>query len=400
MVSRTRVKKYRSADVVLEHLPVGVAVYDVQEFRLLEANALFLASVEPFLDPCWLNGQVIGHTLAEFGARLHPLCSIDVFQSVVEQRKAYRGEALPLPVPQSPLTYWNWTLDLIEVQAGVYHLLQTIIDVTDQEQARQQAIRSCLNYQQTSDDEDAAQKSIEQHKKEFAWIANHELRTPITIIQGFAELLKMTETEEHLLNELTRNALTHIIDQSEHLTLLVDAMLDISKIEQEQFELDTAPHDLLALLISIVKSQRIAVRHHSFRLALNGLRECDRVIGTFDKPRMTQAITNLLNNAVKYSPEGGEIEVGLSVVKDTRSGEYREALISVKDSGIGIAPDDLPHIFERFYRARSLEGYISGFGIGLYVVKEVLIHHSGRVWVESTRGVGSTFYAWLPLKPS
>ena len=400
MVSRTRVKKYRSADVVLEHLPVGVAVYDAQEFRLLEANALFLTNVEPFLDPCWLDGRIIGHPIAEFGARLHPLCSIDAFQLVVEQKKAYRGEALPLLTPHGSLTYWNWTLDLVEVQAGVYHLLQTITNGTDQEQAHQQLVRSYLDSKQTEDNEDAAQKSIEEQKSEFVWIANHELRTPITIIQGFAELLKMTETEEHPLDELARNALTHIIDQSEHLALLIDSMLDISKIEQERLELDRAPHDLLALLISIIKSREIAVRHHSFRLVLDGLEVRDQVIGVFDKQRMTQVISNLLNNAVKYSPEGGEIEVGLSVVADAQSGEYREALISVKDSGIGIAPDDLPHIFERFYRARSLEGYLSGFGIGLYVVKEVLARHGGRVWVESVKGSGSTFYAWLPLKSS
>jgi signal transduction histidine kinase len=400
VVSRTRVKKYRSADVVLEHLPVGVAVYDAQEFRLLEANALFLANVEPFLDPCWLNGRAIGHSLAEFGARLHPLCSIDVFQSAVEQKKAYRGEALALPTPHGSLTYWNWTLDLIEVQAGVYHLLQTITDATDQEQVRQQAVRSYLDNKQTEDDEDAVQKSIEEQKNEFVWIANHELRTPITIIQGFAELLKMAETEEHPLDELTRSAVTHIIDQSEHLALLIDSMLDISKIEQERFKLDLAPHDLLALLISIIKSQEIAVRHHSFRLLLDGLGARDQVIGIFDKLRMTQVISNLINNAVKYSPEGGEIEIRLSVVKDAETGEYCESLISVKDSGIGIAPDDLPHIFKRFYRASSLEGYLSGFGIGLYVVKEVLTRHGGRIWVESVEGSGSTFYAWLPLKSS
>ncbi|MBA2677926.1 MAG: HAMP domain-containing histidine kinase, partial [Ktedonobacteraceae bacterium] len=397
MVGRTRVKKYRSADLVLEHLPMGVAVYDAQEFRLLEANALFLASIEPFLDPCWLHGRIIGHPLTEFGASLHPLCSIDVFQSVVQHGRRRQGEGLPLLTQHGLLTYWSWTLDLIEVQAGVYHLLQTITDETDQEQRRQQASWPRLECVQTRDEVDAARKSIEQQKNEFVWTASHELRTPITIILGFAELLKMAETEEQPLNEPTRNALTHIIDQSEHLTLLIDAMFDILKIEQGQFKLDRAPHDLLALLVSIIKSQKIAARHHTFRLVLNELREQDLVIGLFDRPRMTQVLSNLINNAVKYSPEGGEIEIGLSAVGDAWPGEYREALIWVKDYGIGIAPDDLPHIFERFYRARSLDGYLSGFGIGLYVVKEVLTRHGGRVWVESTKGVGSTFYAWLPL---
>ncbi len=537
-----RIKKYRYADVVLEHLPVGVAVYDVQEFRLLEANTLFQTRAQAFLDPCWRAARAIGHPLAEFGSQLHPLCSIEMFKSVVESGKACRGEALPLSTLQGSLTYWDWTLDVIETQDGVRHLLQTITDVTNQELVRQQAIQAWLNCQQKSEEVDAeherlkvlerlhldveagqsylrtvldqlpqgilmadivsglityanpaaaqllkiplshlagslvhqfthvsdeitadghpvspwnffliqalsgetvrskeavlvlsdgsrvtmlisgapiytdskgqsvmtgavivfqditAQKSIEQHKNEFVWIANHELRTPITIIQGFAELLKMTETEENPLNEFTRNALAHIIDQSEHLALLIEAMLDVSKIEQEQFDLDRAPHDLLALLISIVKGQQIAARHHHIRLALHGLQEQDRVIGIFDKQRMTQVISNLINNAIKYSPDGGEIEVGLRVVEDMQLGEYREALIHVKDNGIGIDPGDLSHIFKRFYRASTLDGYLSGFGIGLYVVKEVVTRHGGRVWAESIKGSGSTFYAWLPLK--
>lgn len=539
MVGRTRIKKYRYADAVLEHLPVGVAVYDVQEFRLLEANTLFLTRVQAFLEPCWRDARTIGHPLTEFGSRLDPLCSIEMFRSVVESGKGCRGEALPLSTQQGSLTYWDWTLDVIEAQDGARHLLQTITDVTNQEHVRQQAIQAWLDCQQTNNEVEherlekvgrlhvdtqtsqsylytildqlpqgilmadtvsglityanpaaaqllklplshlagspvhtfthlpdemteegrpispwnffliqalsgetvrskeavlvladgsratmlisgaplytafegqssmtgavivfqdiTAQKSIEQHKSEFVWIANHELRTPITIIQGFAELLKMTETEGNPLNEFTRNALTHIIDQSEHLARLIEAMLDVSKIEQEQFELDPAPDDLLALLISIVKGQEITARHHHFRLALHGLQEQDRVMGLFDRQRMTQVISNLLNNAVKYSPDGGEIEVGLRVVEDTQPGVYREALIHIKDHGIGIAPADLPHIFKRFYRASTLDGYLSGFGIGLYVVKEVVTRHGGRIWAESIKGSGSTFYVWLPL---
>ncbi len=538
MVGRTRIKKYRYADVVLEHLPVGVAVYDLQEFRLLEANTLFLTNAQAFLEPCWHDAKVLGHPLAEFGSRLDPLCSIEMFLSVVESGKACRGEALPLSTQQGSLTYWDWTLDVIEGQDGVRHLLQTITDVTNQELVRQQTIQSWLDVQRAGDEVErerlkvadhvpgqtrqsylrtvldqlpqgilmadtisglvtyanpaaaqllmiplshlvgspvhkfthvpdettadehptspwnffliqalsgetvrskeavmvladgskvtmlisgaplyttfegqsamtgavivfqdiTAQKSIEQHKSEFVWIANHELRTPITIIQGFAELLKMMEAEGNPLNEFTRNALTHIIDQSEHLARLIEAMLDISKIEQEQFELDPAPNDLLALLTSIVKGQEMTARHHHFRLALHSLGEQDRVIGLFDRQRMTQVISNLLNNAVKYSPDGGEIEVGLRVVEDEQPGVYREALIHIKDHGIGIAPADLPHVFKRFYRAGTLEGYLSGFGIGLYVVKEVITRHGGRIWVESVKGSGSTFYVWLPLK--
>ncbi len=506
MASHIKAKKYHYADIVLEHLPVGVAVYDVQEFRLLEANTLFLTNLEPFLDPCWQQEQAVGHTLAEFG----PCHFIDIFRSVVESGERYQGEALPFAMSQGQLTYWNWTLDLIE-DGENRHLLQTMTDVTAQVQARQQVLRSgevhlhtmldqlpegiviaksedgLINYANPSaayllkrslpcllgssihkftqpasevsaDDppvnawnfyliqalngetiksqeaivalhdgstitvlisgtplymtfggekimtgaviafqDITARKSMEQHKNDFLAIANHELRTPITIIQGFAELLKMSQAEEDALSDFTHSALTHIIDQSEHLARLIEAMLDISKIDQHQFELKREPQNLLALLVGIVKSQEIVARNHHFCLHLEGLQEQDKVICMFDRQSMIQVISNLINNAIKYSPDAGAIEAGLRIVEDTQ-GEQKEALIWVKDRGIGIASTDIPHIFDRFYRASTLDGYISGFGIGLYLVKEIIARHRGCVWVESCQGAGSTFYVSLPLQ--
>jgi signal transduction histidine kinase len=527
VASRAKVKKNRHADIVLERLPVGVAVYDVLEFRLLEANAFFLTNVEPFLDPHWQHGQAIGHTLAEFGARLHQICNIDVFRSVAESGKAYREDALPLATPQGSIQYLDWTLEVIPgADDEQYLLLQTMMDVTTQVQARRQVIRSgavhlhtvldqlsegiliadsesslisyanpaaahllqrhlpCLigssvsqltqNYLATSIDghpispwnfyltqvlsgEDVngkevvltlpdgckitmlisgtplymtfaeqkimtsavivfqditIQKNIEQRKNDFLAIANHELRTPITIIQGFAELLKMAKPEEG--PDFTQNALTYIIDQSEHLARLIGAMLDISKIDQDRFALTIEQHDLHALLVEIVKSQEIAARNHHFRLQLEGLQEREQIVCRFDRAGMIQALSNLINNAVKYSPNAGDIEIGLRIMDESgktvntgemsetstkgKHGHYREALIWVKDQGMGIAPGDIPRIFERFYRAGSLDGYLSGFGIGLYIAKEIITRHGGQIWVESTKGSGSTFYTRLPLK--
>jgi len=503
VASRTEAKKYHYADIVLEHLPVGVAVYDAQEFRLLEANTLFLTNLEPFLDPCWQQERAIGHTLAEL-----EICNfMDIFRSVAESAEAYRGEALPLATLQGQLTYWDWTLDLIE-DGENRHLLQTMTNVTAQVQERRQALQGgemCLhalldqlpegiiiakseddliNYVnpaaayllktslpcllgssvhkftpgdgskndgpggpwnryliealrgETIKSQEAVitlhdgsnitvllsgvplfmtlngqksmtgaviafqdittQKSMEQHKNDFLAIANHELRTPITIIQGFAELLKMTQAEEDALSDFTHTALTYIIDQSEHLARLIEAMLDISKIDQCQFELKREPHDLLALLTGIIKSQGVVAKNHRFQLQLEGIQERDKVICMFDRQSMIQAFSNLMNNAVKYSPGAGEIETGLRVVEDMQ-GQQKEVLIWVKDHGIGIAPAEIPHIFDRFYRGSTLDGYISGFGIGLYLVKEIITRHSGCVWVESVQNAGSTFYVSLPL---
>ncbi len=126
---------------------------------------------------------------------------------------------------------------------------------------------------------------------------------------------------------------------------------------------------------------------------LEGLQQTDTLIGWFDEGRMIQVLSNLMSNAIKYSPTGGEIEIGLRHT----STEHDEALIWVKDVGIGIPADAIPHIFERFHRASNLNRSVSGLGIGLYLAKELVIRHGGRIWVESTEGRGSTFYIRLPL---
>lgn len=238
-----------------------------------------------------------------------------------------------------------------------------------------------------------AQKSLEQHKNEFLSIANHELRTPITIIQGFAEILQLQAEQGHSLNSLSQYALTSITEQSQHLTHLIEEMLDISRIEQAQFTLQPAPHNLLALLTHAIENQAITTRQHDIHLVLDVFQSPDVLMGNVDEKRIMQVFNNLISNAIKYSPSGGEIEIGVRHTPD----KPNEAMIWVKDHGIGIAANEIPHIFKRFHRASSLDHSLSGFGIGLYLVKEVVTHHGGRVWVESTEGQGTTFYIVLPL---
>jgi PAS domain S-box-containing protein len=239
-----------------------------------------------------------------------------------------------------------------------------------------------------------ARKTLEHQKNEFLWMANHELRTPITIIQGFAELLRLkAETDSHLDNEAKR-ALLHIQEQSEYLTTLVEEMLNFSRIEQGQFTLHRASHDLLQTVRRVVDNQLITTDNHHIRLVLEGVEATDSLIGNFDERRLVQAINNLISNAVKYSPGGGKIEVGLRYLKE----QPPQALIWVKDQGVGIAESELSHIFMRFYRSSSLDPAISGLGIGLFLAKEVVTGHGGQIWAESTLGQGSTFYILLPLQ--
>jgi PAS domain S-box-containing protein len=239
-----------------------------------------------------------------------------------------------------------------------------------------------------------SRKTLEYQKNEFLWMANHELRTPITIIQGFAELLQLKAEMDARLDDDAKRALAHIQEQSEYLTGLVEEMLNFSRIEQGQFTLQCAQHDLLQIVRRVVDNQFITTDRHHIELILEGVEATDSLIGHFDERRLVQAINNLISNAIKYSPTGGKIEVGLRSVCE----QPPYALIWVKDQGIGIAESEQTHIFTRFYRSNVLDPSISGLGIGLFLAREVVVSHGGQIWVDSVLGQGSTFYIRLPLK--
>ena len=148
--------------------------------------------------------------------------------------------------------------------------------------------------------------------------------------------------------------------------------------------------------MQIVTTHTHTTSKHRVHLLLEEVKASERLMGWFDPLRIEQIMRNLLTNAVKYSPASSTIEVGVRP-RRSASGKVQEVVIWVKDQGIGIAASDFPHIFERFYRAATLDRSISGFGIGLYLTKELVQEHGGHIWVESTKGRGSTFFVALPL---
>lgn len=244
-----------------------------------------------------------------------------------------------------------------------------------------------------------AKKSIEQQKNAFLSIASHELRTPITAIQGFAEILQFQMAQKTDLDPQSIRALAVISEQSERLSQLIEEMLDISRIENVQLLLTRAPHDLMSIVQHVIETQASTSKNHQIKLVLEGLTDHDTLMGNIDENRTVQILSNLINNAIKYSPGGGTIEVGLRYHKTepAQPDEANECLIWVKDTGLGIPAADLPHIFKRFHRSSSVDSSISGLGIGLYLVKELVTRHGGHVWAESSEGTGSTFYVKLPL---
>jgi len=228
-------------------------------------------------------------------------------------------------------------------------------------------------------------KQLDQMKDEFVSIAAHELRTPLTAIKGYAELLdRRLRTQGGRESDL--RSLGVIRKQTERLAGLVNEMLDISRIEAGHLQLNSEPFDLPSLVGDVVNSMRVSSEaHHLSLTAESGF----AVKG--DAARIEQVLLNLIANAITYAPEGGDVDVRVWRDADT-------ALVSVRDRGVGIAPDELPHLFDRFYRApRAGVMRSGGMGLGLYICREIVARHGGTIGVESAEGVGSTFTFSLPL---
>jgi PAS domain S-box-containing protein len=226
-------------------------------------------------------------------------------------------------------------------------------------------------------------KALERLKDELVSTVSHELRTPLASLRGFAELML---TRDFSLAQ-QREFLTIILNESKRLADLINDFLDLQRIEAGRQEYHFRPLDLLS-----VARETIAVfQANSNGIVIHLLQESIPPPVHADADRLRQVFLNLLSNAVKFSPHGGEITIG------TRR-EGADAVVWIRDQGIGIAPDALPKLFTKFFRAHNKGTHqISGTGLGLALVKRIITAHGGHIWVESALGKGSTFLFTLPI---
>lgn len=221
----------------------------------------------------------------------------------------------------------------------------------------------------------------------FLSLASHELKTPLTSLLGNAQLLRRGLAGDDEVAEPDRRKLDAIIRQGERLRLLTDQLLDSSRLQYGQLSIELEPLDLRALVDRVVEEARATTTSHV--LEVRGT--VDPVIVRGDALRLEQVLQNLIGNAIKYSPLGGDVVV-------TVAHEAGEARVAVTDVGIGIPQAAQAQLFERFYRAPNATsaGTIGGLGIGLYVVREIVTQHGGHVEVFSEEGAGSTFAICFP----
>jgi len=220
----------------------------------------------------------------------------------------------------------------------------------------------------------------QRRKDEFIGIASHELKTPLTSVKGYLELLRGIEDREPN-KQFTQKASESV----GKLEKLINDLLDVSKIQSGQLELTKQVFDMDTLLDETIASFQMISKSHLIIKGSDPIRA--KVMA--DKQRIEQVLFNLLSNAVKYSP--GEKKV---IVASTKTDG--ELVIKVRDFGVGVLKEEQLNIFERFYRSKNTSIHISGFGLGLYICMDIIKRHGGKMWVE-TENKGSSFYFSLPL---
>ena len=219
-------------------------------------------------------------------------------------------------------------------------------------------------------------------QRRFLADVGHELRTPLTVIKGNVDLMQR-------MNSMDQESMESIVSEVDRLTRMVGDLLLLAQAESGKLPLDRRLVEMDTVLLDVMQQMRVLVKD---RLKMR-LGEIDQVLVCGDQDRLKQVLVNLIGNAIKYTPADGEVVVSLGKEND-------KARLTVSDTGPGIPPEDLPHIFERFYRgekARTRGRDGKGFGLGLSIAYWIVRSHGGNIEVNSTIEKGTTFCVWLPL---
>jgi len=227
-------------------------------------------------------------------------------------------------------------------------------------------------------------READEIKSTFVSVISHELKTPVALIQGYAETLLRKDARWD--PQTQEESLEVILEEADRLHNLIDNLLDASRLEAGKLPLEKEPVALDALAERVVERFRTQTDRHDIKTDFPS----DYPVIEADPARLQQVLNNLLSNAIKYSPEGGLIEVTGRTAQD-------EVIVTVTDQGVGIPFEEQPHIFESFFRgSREYQQQTSGAGLGLYLAKAIVEAHGGQVWLESDPGEGAIFSFALP----
>lgn len=367
---------------IMDALPTSIAVVRGKEASLLLANR----AAETLWGAYWQQGQSMREFVGRAGITIVDAqgraCSPETWATV---RAASSGEAVyshqevirqpggkQIPVlvhavPLSAATQWQENEQAEEMRDPL--VLAIHQDVTPLKEA-------------------------EYLKDEFIGVAAHELRTPLAVLKSASSMLRVQTARGHgpQLADWQSEALQEIEQATNRLTDLSEDLLDVTRLQAGRLQLHRHPADLAALVNRVVAQLQALSPRHRLNVQAAGI----PLLVSLDASRMEQVLFNMVGNAVKYSPQGGAVVV--TVWQEERR---KEVNVSVQDEGIGIPLHQQSQIFGRFMRADNARAAgIHGSGLGLYLCRELVDGHEGRVWFQSAEGQGTTFFLTLPLAPA
>ena len=262
-----------------------------------------------------------------------------------------RSEGVPLPVG---ITY----APLTSPEGGLVNIIATVRDITRFREA-------------------------EEIKSTFISVISHELKTPVALIKGYVGTLRREDASWD--REIIEDSLKVIEEEADRLTTLIENLLDASRLQAGGIKINLCDIDLKNLAEHVAERFRTQTSHH--KLSVDFSADFPIIVG--DEERLGQVFSNLISNAIKYSPSGGEIRIAGQVRSDA-------VIVCITDQGPGVAPEDMPHIFDRFYRSQDATRTTKGAGLGLYLARAVVEAHGGRIWVEPQSGAGARICFSLP----
>jgi PAS domain S-box-containing protein len=349
----------RNLRAVVESAPFPIGVYTGKEMRIQLAN-------QTMLDTWGKGNDVIGKLYSEILPEL-------VDQSIFEQLDGVYTTGVPFHANNQRVDlvidgelkvfYFKYSFTpLFDIEGNVYGVMNTAANVTDLVTAQ------------------AEIRALNAKKDEFMSIASHELKTPVTSIKLYNQLL-----DRHTIDDSSKLFIQKSAQQLSKLERLIGDLLDVSKINTGHLQYRFEPVNLEHIIYETIDSLRQEGSKHELELHSIG-----SAIIQGDKIRIEQVIYNLASNAIKYSPGGKKVQIALTI-------QNNNAVVSVKDEGIGISSEEAEKIFDRFYRVNDATKIFSGLGLGLFIATQIVEAHNGKLWVKSELGKGSTFYFSIPL---
>lgn len=377
-----RYSKVLSNDQLLEVLSLSkdaTAIYTSADIVIEMAN-------DAMIDFWGKDRSIIGKPLEDAVPELKGQPFIHMLKNVMLTGVTDKGNAIPAETMRDgrlQTAYYSYEYRAIKDESGIpYCILHTASDVTDMVKAENAIKETELQREALDQEQILISIKEEQQKNDFISMVSHELKTPLTSISAYVQLMQ----SKNLADVFVINTLAKVQKQIRKMSTLISSFLNVSRLESGEIQLNLSHFDLDKVALDVIEDLRLIYPGNQIDFEAGA----SKLIYA-DKDKIGSVISNLISNAVKYSDLNSTVLVK-SVISNN------DVHVSVTDFGIGIQAHDLEKLFDRFYRVSSQQTRtISGFGIGLYLSAEIINSHKAKIWAESEYGKGSTFHFRIPL---